>query len=68
MHKFDCNANKSFNMPVAVEAATLPSVICCVKVCGTPAVATVVSAAAAIWGTQPLSPDTNACVTVGLVP
>ena len=70
LHKLDCNANKSFKTPTVVAEAVpkLPSVICTVVVCATPAAAAVPKAPAAKMGKQPLSPATNACVVVAAKP
>ena len=68
MHKFDCNAHKSFKRPVWVEPAKLPIVICTVVDCATPVCALVIIAAAANMGMQPLSPETNACESVAVGP
>ena len=61
VHKFDCNAKKSFKREPAVEPDKLPSVIWTVVDCATPDCALPDVAAAANMGKHPLSADTNAC-------
>ena len=55
-------------MPVVVEPAKLPIVICTVVVCATPAAAVPAMAPAANMGKHPLSFAINACEVVAVKP
>ena len=69
MHKFDCNAKKSFKREPAVAVfAALPSVIWTVVDCATPPAAVPDVAAGVNMGKHPLSPDTNASESVVVAP